>query len=229
MIPARSAVGPLYTDSSTAQHSCTASVLAGGSGLLLTAAHCVHGTGAGMTFVPGYDGTAPISAPDGIWMVDRAWFPPQWVRDLDPHYDYAILQVRDRAIKGRLVSLGDLVNGNALGTAAVMPKWITVPGYISGVGDAPISCTAPTHFKQGYPSFVCSGYRAGSSGSPWIDPTGADGTASVDGVIGGLHQGGCTDSTSYSSPFDTGVYVLEIRAMLGLPADDAPAGGDDDC
>ena len=222
-------VGPLFTDGSTTEHTCTASVLGQGSGLLLTAAHCVQGNGVGMTFVPGYDGTASRAEPYGVWTVDQAWLPPLWVADQDPRYDYAILQVSDNVVKGRFISLSDLVKGNQIGVAATLPASVTVPAYVAGSGDAPISCTAPTAIEQGFPRFDCDGYQNGSSGSPWINETGSTATTSVDAVIGGLHQGGCTASTSYSSAFDLDVYVLQIRAMLFLPGDVAPAAGADGC
>ncbi|SDO76864.1 V8-like Glu-specific endopeptidase [Nakamurella panacisegetis] len=222
-------VGAIFADGATPQHTCTGSLLAAGSGLVLTAAHCVHGTGAGMTFVPGYDGTKKPVEPYGAWTVVRAWMPRLWVSAQDPSYDYAILQVDDRVIKGRIMGLSELVKGNAAGVAAALPDWVSVTGYVAGSGDAPISCKVAPRVEQGYPSFRCGGYLAGSSGSPWIDSTSVKGTSTVDAVIGGLHQGGCTDSTSYSSAFDTQIYVLEVRAILGLPADSAPSTGDDGC
>ena len=58
--------------------------------LVLTAAHCLAGTGIGYDFAPGYhDGVAPY----GVWAVQRIYVDPAWSLRHDPHADYAFLQV----------------------------------------------------------------------------------------------------------------------------------------
>jgi hypothetical protein len=58
-------IGTLYPSASATRHMCTASVVNSPRGnMLLTAAHCVSGSGAGMVFAPGQNGG---SAPYGWW------------------------------------------------------------------------------------------------------------------------------------------------------------------
>jgi len=94
-------VGAIFDHGLTKAHGCSASVVRSpGRDLVLTAAHCVSGTGAGMLFVPGYlDGNTPY----GVWTVQRAWVSPTWVASQDPHNDYAFLQVAPQVIGGRQV------------------------------------------------------------------------------------------------------------------------------
>lgn len=214
-------VAPLFRDGPTAPHECTTSVLDSPHGdLLLTAAHCLTGTAAGYQVVPGYDrGRAPF----GVWTVTRAYLPPQWVSGQDPQHDYAILQVADRG--GR--SIEDVTGGNALGLAPAPGTRIVDVAYNAGRLDRPIRCAVPAYRTGGYPAFNCHGYVGGSSGSPWL--TTVDGTRTVVGVIGGLHQGGCYEYTSYSSAFRSDVFRLLTRAELGRPGDVAPAAGGDGC
>ena len=77
-----------------------------------------------------------------------------------------------------------------------------------------------------FPTFDCHGYVEGTSGSPWVLRT-ARGPQIV-GVIGGRHQGGCMDSTSYSAPLSKSVSTYR-RASAGATADVAPAPRSDGC
>lgn len=222
-------VGPLFRRGVSGQHSCTASVLDVPGDLLVTAAHCLTGTGVGIVFVPGYDGTAANSAPYGRWTVGRAWVSPSWVRAQDPQQDYAILQVADRVIDGVRVHLRSVTGGNRLGLAAASGTTVSIPAYPTGIGDAPLTCTTRTFDEHGFPGFRCGGYVGGTSGAPWLSATDRPGVRQVVGIIGGLHQGGCRADTSYSSRLDVAVIILMIRAVLDLPGDDVPARGTDGC
>lgn len=51
----------------------------------------------------------------------------------------------------------------------------------------------------------------------------------VVGLIGGLHQGGCFEWNSFSSPFGLDTYATYLRAVLGRPADTVPGAGSDGC
>jgi V8-like Glu-specific endopeptidase len=222
-------VGPLFPGGVAAGHNCNASVLSAGQDLLLTAAHCVAGTAAGVEFVPGYDGTQAHSEPFGTWTVTRAWVPAAWAHGQDPQHDYAILQVSDHLVAGRAESINSLTGGNIVGFGMQLHGPVTVPAYPAGAGDAPISCHTQPYLDRGYPTFSCGGYFNGTSGAPWLHETEQPGVRLVVGVIGGLHQGGCDDSTSYSSTFDGDVWLLMIRATLGDPGDDVPARNTDGC
>jgi hypothetical protein len=217
-------VGPLFFPSLLGlgpalglPHTCSASVVhSAGRNLVLTAAHCVFGTGLGFEFAPGYhDGVSP----NGVWTVLRVYVDPAWTASQDPQHDVAILQVAPRA--GQQVE--DRTGAAALGLAPAADTPVTVDGYVAGSGGRPITCTAPVYYTAGFPSFDCAGYAAGVSGGPWLSG------GHVVGVVGGLHQGGCTDSTSYSPAFGAGVTALLARAEQGGSGDVAPFPGSDGC
>jgi hypothetical protein len=51
----------------------------------------------------------------------------------------------------------------------------------------------------------------------------------VVGVIGGMNQGGCVDSSSYSSPLTQAARSAYVRASDHDSGDVAPAPGSDGC
>ncbi|MGI8418913.1 MAG: trypsin-like serine peptidase [Nakamurella sp.] len=220
-------VGPLFRNGLTNKHGCTASVVASPFGnLILTAAHCVSGTAAGWLFAPGYDAGA---TPYGVWTVTHAFVDPSWISSQDPHHDYAFLQVASQKVNGRRATLQSVTGGNLLGFAPFSRQRITDVAYNSGVNDRAISCTVPVYYNQGYPSFNCHGYVGGSSGSPWLASIPGSSVSFVDGVIGGLHQGGCFEYTSDSSPFGADTLRLLLRASFGVHPNTVPQAGSDGC
>ena len=76
-------------------HECSGVVVDSPAGnLVLTAAHCLTGTGIGYDFAPAYhDGVAPY----GVWTVQRLYVDPAWSLRHDPHADYAFLQVEPKS------------------------------------------------------------------------------------------------------------------------------------
>jgi hypothetical protein len=214
-------VGPLFRDGLSADHECTASVIASPArDLILTAAHCVFGTAAGWQFAPGYDRGA---TPYGVWTITAAYVDRHWLTGQDPRYDYALLRVAPRGS----TRIQDVTGANTLGTAPAVGAAITDIAYNAGRDDDPIRCTTTAYRTDGYPSFNCHGYVGGSSGSPWLARAG--GRTIVRGVIGGLHQGGCFEYTSYSSPFTWAVYALLARASRHATPDVVPVAGGDGC
>jgi len=241
-------LGPLFLAGLGRAHNCSASVLASASrDLVITAAHCLSGSGAGVRFVPGYrDGRAPY----GVWTATQAYVDPAWTADQDPRHDVAILKLLRQQRGGRWVGVQDVVGANQLGTAPADGSRVRVPAYPMGLDDAPISCETSLYWTGGYASFDCAGYVGGTSGAPFLlpsspasqtGPTSQTGPASrteptsqtgaavagsggevVVGVIGGLRQGGCSDDTSYSSAFGPEVYQLRQRATAGLAPDVLP-------
>ncbi len=224
-----STVGPLFPHGVASPHSCTASVLAGSPDLLLTAAHCVTGTGIGLVFVPGYDGTAKVTAPYGVWTVDAAWVSQAWIGTRDPGHDYAILRVRPQVRNSSEVDIQSVTGGNPIAYYTPAGTTVSVPAYPAGLGDAPIACTAPTFDEGGFPGFGCAGYVGGTSGAPWLAPTGQPGVRKIVGLVGGLYQGGCRDDVSYSPPLQIDLLPVLLRAWLGLPGDNVPAPGSSGC
>ncbi len=218
-------IGTLYASASALQHGCTASVVHSRPGnTLITAAHCVSGSGAGMVFVPGQRGR---QAPYGRWTVTAAHIEPGWVTGQDADADVAFLTIAPRVINGVRTEIEHVTGGYALGSTATRGQRVTVTGYPAGGANSAITCRATTYVTAGFPSFDCRGYVDGTSGSPWVRST-RHGPEIV-GVIGGLHQGGCVDSTSYSSPLTRDADQAYRRAAEAAPGDTVPAAGNDGC
>jgi hypothetical protein len=210
-------VGPLFFPSALGlgpqlqlPHYCTASVVhSSGHDLLLTAAHCVLGTGLETEFAPGYrNGVSPY----GDWTVTAAYLDPHWLANQDPRYDFAVLAVAAQGAR----NVEDLTGAPALGSAPATGASVTVAGYVLGTGGVPTVCTARAYYTSGYPSFNCGGFSNGTSGGRWL----AGGR--LVGVIGGLQGGGCSASTSYSAPFGAVVAALLARAERRGAGDLAP-------
>jgi len=222
-------VGPLFAGSvQGGVHFCTASVVhSPGHDLLVTAAHCLFGTGSDLVFAPGYhDGITPF----GSWTIRAAYVSSRWLTDRDPQADFAFLTVEPQQRSGETVDVEDVVGADELVTSRGLRAQVTVVGYPLGTGGKPITCANQTYDHGGYPTFDCDGYVDGTSGSPWIahfDP--GTGRGDLYGVIGGLHQGGCTPETSYSSYFGPSTKAVYDRAISGGPGDDVPSAGGDGC
>jgi V8-like Glu-specific endopeptidase len=222
-----STVGPLFRDGLARGHGCTASVVASPRhDLILTAAHCVSGTAAGWQFAPGYnDGQTPY----GVWTVTHAYVDPTWSDGQDPQHDYAILELADQRLGGREVGVQDVAGANILGQAPGSDQTITDIAYNAGIDDQPVRCTTAVYYTDDFPSFNCHGYVGGSSGSPWLSTAPGSHQTYVEGIIAGLHQGGCYEYTSYSPAFTPDAYKLIVRATFGVHPDIVPTAGGDGC
>jgi V8-like Glu-specific endopeptidase len=217
-------VGALFANASSTRSRCTASVVDSPSGdVLLTAAHCVSGSGKGMVFAPGYhDGIAPY----GRWTVTAVQLEPGWLKSQDPQDDFAFLTVAPQRIDGRLTEIQRVTSAYQLGGSPHSGQAITVLGYPSGTNKA-ITCRTTVYCTRGFPSFNCSGFVGGTSGGPWLVRT-TRGTQVV-GVIGGLNQGGCVASTSYSSRLTQAARKADARADDQATPEIAPHPGGDGC
>lgn len=220
VVPPRAGVGPLFSGSAST-HYCTASVVDSPHGnLLVTAAHCLTGTGSGLSFAPGYRrGVSPY----GRWQVTAAYVDAGWRWGRDPHRDYAFLVVAPRTVAGVARNVQDVVGGARLSPSPAPGAALQVDGYVAGANDEQLGCATTARRSAGYPAFDCGGFADGTSGSPWLQ-----GGALV-GLIGGLHQGGCTPDTSYSPPFDLAMAGVYVRASTGKPGDVVPVPGGDGC
>jgi hypothetical protein len=188
-------------------HYCSASVIHSTHGnLIITAAHCVYGTGAGIEFAPGF---ANGTSPDGIWDVTAAYVDPAWKKSNDPRHDVAILKVASQHHNGTTRSIEQIAGAFTLGVAPTPGSTVTVTGYPAGSGGTAVSCSNSTTTTADYPTIACTGFVDGTSGGPWVQ-----GSTTV-GVIGGLHEGGCTPEVSYSAPFDSSTLALLARATTG--------------
>jgi V8-like Glu-specific endopeptidase len=223
--PSAASVGVLAHGASIQAHSCTAAVVASSGGnVIVTAAHCVSGSGAGTVFAPGY---VNGSAPYGTWTVQAAYVEPAWTSGQDADADVAFLVVAPSAGNSDPRPVQQVVGGYPLGTAPTAGAAVRVTGYVSNAPNA-ITCTAAVYLTVQFPSFDCAGFAGGTSGGPWIAATPA-GDPQLSGVIGGLHEGGCTVSTSYSSPFTAASAALLDRAESGAIPDTVPANRGDGC
>ncbi len=191
--------------------------------VLLTAAHCVVGTGTGLVFAPGFhDGVAPY----GRWDVVAAHAAPGWLRRRDPLEDFAFLDLAPRRVNGRLREIQQLTGANRLGHAPRAGQRVTVPAYPLGAADDPITCTIRVYLTSAYPSFDCTPYMDGTSGAPWLA---GNERRTVVGVIGGLHQGGCLPSTSYSAPLGRAAEQAYQAALTDVGTNVLPLPGGDGC
>lgn len=222
---AAASIGALFPGGLTGLHICTASVVHSPAGnVIATAAHCIAGTGAGVVFAPGYRNGA---APYGTWTVTGAYAAPAWIQGRDPRADVAFLVVAPSPDNPAPASVEQAVGGSTLSVAPADGTTVTGTGYALGAGDSPLSCSAATTTADGYPTLPCGPLPAGTSGGPWT--VSAGGATQLVGLIGGLHQGGCTADVSHSPPFTAATAALLARAATGGPADTLPPLGGDGC
>jgi hypothetical protein len=206
-------------------HTCTASVIRSAHrDVIMTAAHCMQGTGVGYKFAPGYhNGKTPY----GVWKVIAAYGSPGWLRHHNTQRDWAFLVVANKTQHGKVVHLQDVVGGNRLGFAAEPKEAIRVPAYPAGGDINPITCLTHVYRHGDFPAFNCGGYVGGTSGAPWL--VGHGRTRTVVGVIGGLHQGGCLPATSYSARLGPPALTAFRRAEHRRPANKFPSPPGDGC
>jgi len=213
-------VGPLFPSGLGGGHSCTASVVSSPAGnTLVTAAHCLRGSGTGVVFAPGFvNGVAPY----GTWVVTAVYAPAGWLEDQAPTADYAFLVVVPAATNVTQASVQSVVGGNVLATTPVQGTTVQVIGYPSDSSVAR-SCANAMTVEDGYPRFDCGGFVGGTSGGPWLA------AGKVTGVIGGLNQGGCSADVSYSAPFTSGTLALFAQATSRAAPSTLPSPGGDGC
>lgn len=222
-------VGPLFPRGLTSGHTCTASVVdSPGGNVILTAAHCISGPGVGMTFAPGYSyGRAGY----GTWTVTAAYVHPTWNATQSPDADFAFLTVAPSTSNRTAAPVQSVVGAASLGGAPHAGTVVTVAAYAAGINDSAIMCTAATTDTDAdpdpVPTFTCGRFPSGTSGGPWIEQSASG--AVVDGVIGGLHQGGCTDPTSYTARFGASVHEVLKRAISAAPPDRLSSPGSNGC
>jgi hypothetical protein len=163
-----------------------------------------------------------------VWTIEAAYVDPRWLNGQDPHYDYAFLVVAAQQQGGRPVRLNQVVTGKQSGASPRPGK----PGPSDRLRQRHERQT--DHMHRSYqrrrrisdvrlPRFV-----DGTSGSPWID-TSRSSDLTFCGLIGGPHQGGCDEYTSFSSCFDRATRALYQRAVTGAAPDGLPVPGDDAC
>jgi hypothetical protein len=219
-------VGALFITGLFPLHICTASVVdSADHSVIMTAAHCVRGgTAAGYEFAPGFhDGKAPY----GMWRVTAAYAAPAWIRHHNPHDDFAFLLVSPNQVDGRMRTLQSVTGGNRLGETPTAGSTATAFGYPLGFGGSGLTCRATTYRKGSFDAIRCNGFADGTSGGPWLAGRGDDRT--LVGLVGGLHQGGCTKEQLYSPPIGEAAHRALQRAGHRGRADHFLAPPSDGC
>jgi hypothetical protein len=205
---------------------CTASVIgsskppAGGSMLILTAAHCYDGTVARLPYTDTDFAFAPAwnngKSPLGLWAIGRIDVYQQWLEcpvplvncHTDPIYDYAVMTVTP--LNGK--NIGAVTGTN--GVAVNQPKQLSgvqIVGYSEHKVHpwrAVTKTVTTTSNKQVFRSGKAPGLGLGSSGGPWYESFGS-GVGVIIGDTGGLDQGGPDSGVpSYSDFWDDSVLGL---------------------
>jgi V8-like Glu-specific endopeptidase len=221
-------VGALFDGAwASSSHFCSGAVVDSPSGdVIVTAAHCLSGTGTDLEFVPMYhDGQAPY----GAWEVTGAYVSQRWMKGQDPQADFAFLTVKPQTQGGKQRTVQSVVGGDRLVTELAPPQWTVVVGYPAGDG-GPIICVNRTAALRGYASFKCAGFVGGTSGGPWLaNYSSASGQGEVYGVTGGHHQGGCVNWVTFTSAFNADTMAVYQRAAGGAAPDVVPAPGSSSC
>jgi V8-like Glu-specific endopeptidase len=207
-------VGALFLSNGSGSHYCTASVVdTPKKSLLLTAAHCLYGSGGwakNVAFVPRY---SRGSRPYGTWTVRYMYVDSRWKTKRDPDLDFGFAALGTR--KGKRIA--NVVGADHLVTDQGYTDKVRVIGYpmkkYASV-DKPIYCNATTHKAFKYQiRFDCGGFYGGTSGSPWIKNYNTKTRrGDVLGVIGGYQEGGKYDWRSYSPVFDKDIRHLYTLA-----------------
>jgi V8-like Glu-specific endopeptidase len=191
--------------------------------MLVTAAHCIRGTGSGMVFAPGYqDGSAPY----GTWNVTAAYGAAGWVSGQDPDDDFAFLQVRPSG-GGTTPTVQSVVGSHPLASEPPAGSPVALRGYVA-VSDTVMNCATTLGYTAEFPTVGCVGFADGTSGSPWLWAEHAGGAA-VFGVTGGRNQGGCEADISYAAPLPAEASQILQQADAGVASEQFPPAGSSGC
>ena len=187
---------------------CTATVVPSRKGnLLITAAHCLGTVPvADIRFAPFYhNGVAPF----GEYAAASQTFLPAWNHDGDANSDVAFLTVAGNVQRR--------TGAEQLGYSSPTPSRVTVDGYSAANGET-VCTVAPTTIRvrgKQQMRFACPGFLAGSSGGPFLVRINhQSGHGTIVGVLGGFHNGGDSNSVSYSTPFGKAIHYLYARLKI---------------
>jgi V8-like Glu-specific endopeptidase len=206
-------VGALFFTTGSQEHFCTASVVDSITlNLIVTAAHCVYGSGyaTNIAYVPEWhNGISPY----GEWPVQSITVAQDWMQSHNISSDFAFLTVTPPTVRGLPIQLvtGGLHLGINVGYAHNI--------YVIGLNDTdsqPLGCaTQSFEFEPGQMEFYCNSYWDGTSGGPWIlNLNPVTGSGVVFGDIGGYEQGGDYPWASYSDYYGAATLQLFVKAQL---------------
>lgn len=166
---------------------CSAAVLR--PRLLLTAGHCVHfgrnkssGFYKNFKFVPAYhEGHAPYGEWYWTWVgTTQSWSESR--RKFPNSADFAIIEVADQNVNGRMMRIGDIVGWAGFRTFALSPNHTKQVGYPQNHDSGEIMHQVDSAWHadgQEGVSFYGSDMRNASSGAAWYENFGVQATGQV--------------------------------------------------
>ena len=167
---------------------CSAAVIA--KRLIGTAGHCVYDTAKNyfldkFLFVPAFKSGA---APYGSW--DWAWVyaANTWINangSLPNNGDFAIIELTDETVGGRVQKLGDVTGWLGWQTAGLVGQHVRTLGYPTNIdnGQRMEETNAEVRSVPGFNAGqLGSDQRNGSSGGPWIRDFGVQGSGDPTGT-----------------------------------------------
>lgn len=199
------AVGKLYfTIPGSGDFQCSASLVA--KRLVLTAGHCLYGSGGFFTdwiFIPGFDGQKPVLStqrPYGTWTAALAAVPSNYASTYTAvvnNYDFGMLMMDDQSFNGNPpVTLRQKVGFNLTTVVGhLFDTAIASLGYPCNLDACQIMqrVDSSDHRSSGVPGGsngdtayeYGSDMAGGSSGGPWVENLG---TPSADPPTGGFNE-----------------------------------------
>lgn len=205
-------VGALFFTTGSQAHFCTASAVDSSTlNLVLTAAHCVYGSGpaTNIAYVPKWHlGISPY----GIWAVQSVTVARGWQQSQNPNLDFAFLTVAPPP--GTKLPIQRVTGALLLGVDTGYAHPVYVIGY-NNTDSKPIGCaTKSFKFETTQIEFYCNSFWDGTSGGPWIaDFNPVTGGGVVIGDIGGYEQGGNYPWASYSVYYSQSILRLFTQAQ----------------
>ena len=160
--------------------------------LILTAGHCVYDFANGQAafmedfvFVPAHDrGSAPFGAWDWAWVrVSDSWFDGDG--SLPNAADFAIIQLRDRLVRGRRLAIGDVIGWLGWMTNAEI-NHVTQLGYPFNLDQGErMQVTHSVLLDIVFPNAFTFGsdQSGGSSGGPIVQDFGVPALGQPEGAV----------------------------------------------
>ena len=166
---------------------CSAAVIA--KRLIGTAGHCVYDTVKNyffdkFVFVPAFkSGNAPYGSWDWAWVYSAN----TWINgngNLPNNGDFAIIELTDESVGGRVQKIGDVTGWLGWQTSGLVGHHVKTLGYPTNIdnGQRMEETTAEVRSVSGYNAGqLGSDQRNGSSGGPWVRDFGVQGNGDPTG------------------------------------------------
>jgi V8-like Glu-specific endopeptidase len=212
-------VGKLFfTEQGVGDFQCSASII--GNRLIVTAGHCMYGSGHYFTnwqFIPGYDGSQPTLAaqrPYGTWNWAAAFVPTNYQNSSGTvvnNFDFGIIQLADQSVNGVTKTVFGRT-GFKFNTAVghLFDTAITSLGYPCNFDGCQIMqrVDSSDHRPSGIPAGqngstafeYGSDMAGGSSGGPWVENFGAPLSAAPTGGFNVRNTVVAVTSYGYTDP-----------------------------